>query len=146
MFGDGGEHGAERDVVDHVGVVFGGTKLFGGVGGIAENGRGSEDATGVGWSEVVLPDVQGCAEKGGVIGAVVHDEEYAGGFAEGGYGFGQVKYFARPEGFVAKLENARAAFDKRFGRGEGGEVDAVQGGRVENWIDAGQGELGQGPI
>jgi len=47
---------------------------------------------------------------------------------------------------VAKLEDLGAAFEHGFGGGDGIEVEATERGGVDDGVDAGESEFGQGPI
>ena len=92
--------------------------------GVAHDGLGRDHAPGIGRGQVLLADVKGGTEDGGVIRTIIDDEENAGFVAECVEALGGFEYFARPEGFVAKLEDAGSAFEHGFGGGYAVEVQA----------------------
>ncbi len=136
VFGSRGEDRAEGYVVDRLGC--GGAHLIGIVGGEADEGVGADDGAGVGGEEVVLPQVQGGVQQAGVIGAVVDYEERVGVPAEGGDFAGLGEDFTAPEGFVTELEDSGAAFEQRRGGVDRMEIEAAEGGCVEDGVDAGE--------
>ena len=135
LFGCSAKNRSEGKVVYRL--EFRGAHLIRGVSGEPQNCAGPDYDPSVRCSEVFLSDVEGDLKHGRVICAIVDDERNACRPAETGDCAGGVDYLPAPEILVPELQDLGATLQERFGSFDPGDAEAIEGGRVENRVNAG---------